>query len=62
MFSTQWSSSVFLITFQNYSDSRSWLRTSDSDCYKLNRIGGANYHLSIIHYMLGSNKLQITEP
>ena len=29
--------SVFLITFQNYSDSRQGLWISDSDCYKSNR-------------------------
>ena len=51
MFSTQWRSSVFLITFQNYSDSSYGLRIP----IVINWIGHANYRLSIIHYMLGSN-------
>ena len=38
--------SVFSVTFQNYSDSRLWLWTSDSDCYELN---GAR-QLSLIDY------------
>ena len=55
MFSTQWRSSVVLITFQNY------ISTVDHG-YRLlvpivmNWIGRVSYRLSIIHYMLGSNQ------
>ena len=36
-----------LVTFQNYSDSRPWLWTSDFDCYELN---GACQLLLIDYY------------
>ena len=38
-----------LVTFQNYSDSRPWLWTSDFDCYELN---GACQLLLIDYYQL----------
>ena len=50
MFSTQRRSSVLLITFQNYSDSKPWLWTPDFDCYKLNKAR----QLSLIDYSLKS--------
>ena len=53
MFSTQWRSSVFLITFQNYSDSRPWLWTSDFDCYELNgacQLSLIDYYQLNLHY------------
>ena len=45
-----------LVTFQNYSDSRPWIWTFDSDCYELNGVCQLlvedYYYYSIIYTMI----------